>query len=114
MTSNDEAHPSSNFLVAEHHKLQPMKYPDTGFSSFSYGLPKKDLIGLLIIALIGVSGLIIFFSSPVLFKNHHSANIKNQPTKNLSAADLNSEKTANNIIQANHSIATHNLENTKM
>lgn len=91
-----------------------MKHPYTGFSYPSFGLPKKDLIGLLIIAAIGVAGLVIFFSTPVLFKNNHSATVIQQPTKHLSAAALNSEKTARNTIQPDNSVATHNFENTKM
>lgn len=92
-----------------------MKHPNTGYSSPSYGgFTREDLAGLIFIAFIGVSGLIFFFSSPVLFKKHHSSNFLHQPTKHLSAAELNSEKTANNIIQSHNIIATHSSENTKM
>jgi len=78
--------------ISQHHKLQPMKHPYNGFSSPFFGISKKDLIGLAIIAFISILGL--YLSNPLIIKDVNAENGISQPTKHLSAAALNSEKTA--------------------
>ena len=69
-----------------------MKYPYTGFSSPFFGISKEDLVGLAIIACISVGGL--YLSNPLILDGANAENGISQPTKHLSAAALNSEKTA--------------------
>ena len=89
-----------------------MKHPYTGSTSPIPGINREDFIGLAIIAFIGILGLSILFSNPLLFKGSHAANEISQPTKHLSAAALNSEKTAKADFKK--TLATRSSENTKM
>jgi len=89
-----------------------MKHPYKGSTSPIPGISREDFIGLGIIALIGIIGLFSLFTNPLLLKGSHAANEISQPTKHLSAAALNSEKTAKADLKK--TLATRSSENTKM